>query len=703
MFGVFASAQAQEPAPAGPVLVEPVLVGCAVPPLVGPGRAEVLLSLDVAGAVTAVAARSEPSAYLDALVAAASTCRFSPATEDGVPVPVDVPLTWEWAAPPPPPKQVPGPPDEAVGTYVTPPEPGTRYLVGEAVFRAMPGTMGDPVRALHVLPGVARTPLEAGWLLVRGGDPADTAAFVDGVRVPLLFHMGGLTSVLDPDLVGSVALLPGAFPAAYGGATAAVVDLQSRRVDGVPRAVGGLNLAWAHAYAEAPLAGGGFALAVRRSWLDAVLALVVGQDGAKAAPRFWDGSARWDRDHVGVMGLAVSDSIDVAEAGGTNATTITQRFAQVQGRVEADVAGGTFAVRPWVGTEARTIDATGRQETEQMRFPGARVEWSNDAVRFGLDGEYRAYTIDRDGTARSGTLAHADPYLQVATGDDVRVDLGGRLDTLFVAGQLPRFAPSPRGALAVRLGGGFTTSLDAAVLHHAPPELLLIGHPEGPYLPLEEAKHVGAALRYKSDDVSGVFEVWQRDTHDLTGWERDGSLGDLLARARGGDLDVTYEHDATTLRLGVTLMRSLRREETGDAWEPSRYEQPVFVQVLGARAVGDWLFSARFRAASGFPIDALTDPTAFDILTQSDVDLTPYLGGKAPPFLSGDLRAARTWTLRNAEVEAFLDVQNVNDRRVPEPAINGIDERNSVYALGLPILPIFGVETRWEKKRPAAP
>ena len=71
--------------------------------------------------------------------------------------------------------------------------------------------------------------------------------------------------------------------------------------------------------------------------------------------------------------------------------------------------------------------------------------------------------------------------------------------------------------------------------------------------------------------------------------------------------------------------------------------------------------------------------------------------------MSGDLRAARTWTVRDTKIEAFLDLQNVNNRRVPEPAINGIDERNAVYALGLPILPIFGVETRWAKPLPKAP
>ncbi len=43
--------------------------------------------------------------------------------------------------------------------------------------RATPGSLGDPVRALHADPALSRTPFDAGWLLVRGGDYDDTATF----------------------------------------------------------------------------------------------------------------------------------------------------------------------------------------------------------------------------------------------------------------------------------------------------------------------------------------------------------------------------------------------------------------------------------------------------------------------------------------------------------------------------------------------
>ena len=58
------------------------------------------------------------------------------------------------------------------------------------------GVSGDTVKVVQNLPGVARAPGGFGMLVVRGGDPADTRVYVDGMEVPLVFHFGGITSVI---------------------------------------------------------------------------------------------------------------------------------------------------------------------------------------------------------------------------------------------------------------------------------------------------------------------------------------------------------------------------------------------------------------------------------------------------------------------------------------------------------------------------
>jgi hypothetical protein len=49
---------------------------------------------------------------------------------------------------------------------------------------------------------------------------------------------------------------------------------------------------------------------------------------------------------------------------------------------------------------------------------------------------------------------------------------------------------------------------------------------------------------------------------------------------------------------------------------------------------------------------------------------------------------------RRWRLEYYLDLQNVYNRRVPEPVITGLADvyESYSYGFGLPVLPIFGVE-----------
>ena len=123
----------------------------------------------------------------------------------------------------------------AQGTAAAPEVPeevdvrGTRQEIGQTTLsatdvREMPGAFGDPFRAIEALPGV--TPVVSGlpFFYIRGAPPNDNAYFVDGIRVPLLFHVGIGEGVIHPALIDHVDFYPGAAPAAYGGSAGAVID-----------------------------------------------------------------------------------------------------------------------------------------------------------------------------------------------------------------------------------------------------------------------------------------------------------------------------------------------------------------------------------------------------------------------------------------------------------------------------------------------
>ena len=82
--------------------------------------------------------------------------------------------------------------------------------------RQLPGSSGDPLRVLGSLPGVVQVAWPAALYVVRGANPGNTGFFLDGIRVPELFHLGLELSVIHPYLIDGVDFYPGGAPANYG-------------------------------------------------------------------------------------------------------------------------------------------------------------------------------------------------------------------------------------------------------------------------------------------------------------------------------------------------------------------------------------------------------------------------------------------------------------------------------------------------------
>ena len=100
--------------------------------------------------------------------------------------------------------------------------------------------------------------------------------------------------------------------------------------------------------------------------------------------------------------------------------------------------------------------------------------------------------------------------------------------------------------------------------------------------------------------------------------------------------------------------------------------------------------AGRWRYGAGYP--RLADE-AYDLLqTDSlEVPLDTRLD-RLPPYHALDLKISKRATFRAWQLEGYLDIQNVYNRRIPEPLITGIDDTETVYGFGLPVLPIFGLK-----------
>ena len=100
----------------------------------------------------------------------------------------------------------------------------TRIRTEEA--RRVPGTQGDTLKVVQNLPGVARSSFGSGQLIVWGSAPKETRVNVDGVEIPTLYHVGGLRSTVNSDLVRSIDLSPGSYGADYGRGLGGLVRIE---------------------------------------------------------------------------------------------------------------------------------------------------------------------------------------------------------------------------------------------------------------------------------------------------------------------------------------------------------------------------------------------------------------------------------------------------------------------------------------------
>jgi Carboxypeptidase regulatory-like domain/TonB-dependent Receptor Plug Domain len=95
-------------------------------------------------------------------------------------------------------------------------------------LKTVPGVAeADVLRAIEVLPGVVSTSDYTSAFNVRGGSADQNLILIDGFPIYNPFHLGGLFSVFNSDVVARAELLAGGFPAKYGGRVASVLSVES--------------------------------------------------------------------------------------------------------------------------------------------------------------------------------------------------------------------------------------------------------------------------------------------------------------------------------------------------------------------------------------------------------------------------------------------------------------------------------------------
>jgi len=137
------------------------------------------------------------------------------------------------------------------------------------------GVVEDVMNSVRLLPGVGYTGLFNAQPSIRGGDPGDMRASLDGFYVFNPYHWGGSFSIFDPRMVESAQLSHGVFSSRYGHTISGLLEVTTKKPSATETQFElGVNTSAANVNLSVPLAGkGGILFMGRITYYDPIIAL----------------------------------------------------------------------------------------------------------------------------------------------------------------------------------------------------------------------------------------------------------------------------------------------------------------------------------------------------------------------------------------------------------------------------------------------
>jgi hypothetical protein len=250
------------------------------------------------------------------------------------------------------------------------------------------------------MPGV--TPIITGvpYFFVRGAPPGNVGYFLDGVRVPLLYHIGLGPSVVHPGIVDRVDLYPAAYPARYGRFAGGIVAGETTPPRYDLHGEGSVRLVDAGALVEAPIAGGrGAALAGGRYSYTALLLSLLNEE---VVLEYWDYQARLAyeldaRDTVSAFAFGAYDFLGEKNPDGSTDVAFATEFHRLDLRFDHRESNRThFRFGVTLGVDLTRADEEDLVVRDNLLSARAEVERRSSAeltVRGGVDTTLDFYSV----------------------------------------------------------------------------------------------------------------------------------------------------------------------------------------------------------------------------------------------------------------------------------------------------------------------
>ena len=623
--------------------------------------------------------------------------------------------------------------------------PGAAQLDRQELQR-VPGTGGDVVRALTVMPGVVNLQIPLGYsgVVIRGSSPQDSKVMIDNFEVPVLFHNIGFRAITPAETIATLDFVPGGFDVAYGRASSGVVLLTTRPGDAKRTTQAEISVIDGGLLAQGPAGKKTtYMAALRRSTIDFVLPSVIPDSvdlSLTTVPRYWDGQLRVDHELSERWKLTVSSlgTDDIFELVGTknedemskrffnrtrfvrlttalrykegpwtanlalsgmwqqfvfeiglyqfirsNVPSVTPRFEVVRNEPEAI---GLKDVEWRVGGEVQV----GRGDIE-IAIPVEQREGEGNPVFDPMDTSTRfdgAIWVP-DFAAWTATSATFHPRVRVSAG--IRADIYGRPGEVLL---------QPRGEAQFKLAKHWKLRFSAGAFSR-PPEYQTEFLSET--AKAERSKQTILGLQYEPRDgvrvqASGYYtDRSHLLTHEQVpdpGMTRtvDELRNNGRGKTYGGELLATYRGGPWFGWLSYSYSHSTRVDRPGADERLFDFDQPHSLNAAASWKRGRWQIGGRFQLYSGLPYTPVLG-SVFD----SDRNLyipinAPVNSERAPMHHQLDLRVDYSWKWGPVAITAFLDLQNayLNESVVTYFYNYDFSQRSAFKSL--PLIPSIGLK-----------
>ncbi|MFT3769901.1 MAG: TonB-dependent receptor [Minicystis sp.] len=535
-----------------------------------------------------------------------------------------------------------------------PPREVVKRTLEQREIARIPGTNGDALKSLQSLPGVARPPGVLGVLIVRGSAPQDTQTFIDGTPVPLIYHFGGLSSVVPTEVLEKIDFYPGNFSTEYGRVQGGIVDVGLRNPRSEYHGLAQIDLIDARLMFEGPipgLKGWNFLAAGRRSYVDAWLGptLKAAGAGVTQAPVYYDyqfmvATNPTPDSSFRVAFFGSDDALKLLidtpagnDPGLTGNVGLHTAFMRLQTRYQNNLPNGD-KINAVISFNRDNIDfglsslyflldvrsVSGRFEYTKKLTKGMILDAGIDMQAGYYDVNVRLPAPPAPGQPPQGPFSTRAPteqhlrgaayqpaaYAEMEISPDprVRVVPGVRLDYFGITKEYT-FSPRVNARFDIKKEFPRSTVKGGVGLFHQPPQFQEVstafGNPK-----LKSNRSIQYSLGFEQEltrQVTASVEGFYKQLDGLVVGSASPSGASIeygntgTGWVVGSELLLKYKPDSRFFGwLAYTISRSVRRDSPDAAERLVPFDQTHILTVLGSYRLGNgWEIGARFRLVSG--------------------------------------------------------------------------------------------------------